>query len=145
MICWPWNLVWTLLVHNPLRHMVQFAVVEVRATLDEISSGEFKEIERDLAISEYAPVRPTAACSLADTPERPAAQSQVPRTQPGPMTPPGVAASSSAAAYVPPPLPSPTPTTPAEPDPWLSRADGQPNSTHGGDTAWLQDAWHDTP
>ena len=42
MICWPWNLVWTLLVHNPLRHMVQFAVVEVRATLDEISSGEFK-------------------------------------------------------------------------------------------------------
>jgi len=142
-ICWPWNLVWTLLVHNPLRHIVQFAVVEVRATLEEISSGEFKEIERDLTISEPLPVPLAAATNwLADTSEPSTVQSQADTTRPGPVTRPGAVASNAAPAYVPPPLPA---ATPVEPDPWSSRADGQAKSAQGGDTAWLQDAWHGTP
>jgi len=49
MICWPWNLVWTLTVHNPFRYIVAFVLREIRSTLDEIANGEFSQIERDLS------------------------------------------------------------------------------------------------
>ncbi|MDA1249601.1 MAG: hypothetical protein O2820_10290 [Planctomycetota bacterium] len=54
-ICWPWNLLWTFAVHNPLRYICQFALHEIQSTLDEIATGEFSEITRDL--EERAPLR----------------------------------------------------------------------------------------
>ena len=57
-ICWPWNLLWTFAVHNPLRYICQFALHEIQSTLDEIATGEFSEISeitRDL--EERAPLR----------------------------------------------------------------------------------------
>ena len=150
MICWPWNLVWTMVVHNPLTHIVQFALVELRTTLEEISNSEFKDIERDFAISEPAPVPLSAANRLADELQRPPAQSRAPVTRSGPVTPPtpvtrpGLAASKAAPAYVPPPPPPPLAAAPAEPDQWwLSHADDQPKSTHVDDTAWLKGTWYD--
>ena len=47
-ICWPWNLLWTFAVHNPFRYICEFALHEIQSTLDEISTGEFSEITRDM-------------------------------------------------------------------------------------------------
>lgn len=47
-ICWPWNLLWTFFVHNPFRYICQFALHEIHSTLDEIATGEFSEITRDM-------------------------------------------------------------------------------------------------
>jgi hypothetical protein len=47
-ICWPWNLLWILVVHNPFRYICEFALHEIQSTLDEIATGEFSEITRDL-------------------------------------------------------------------------------------------------
>ncbi|MBI1312903.1 hypothetical protein GC176_16560 [bacterium] len=47
-ICWPWNLLWTLCVYNPFRYVIEFVVQEFHSTLDEISSGRFRDIEDDL-------------------------------------------------------------------------------------------------
>jgi hypothetical protein len=47
-ICWPWNLLWTFVVHNPFRYIFQFALHEIQSTFDEISTGEFSEITRDM-------------------------------------------------------------------------------------------------
>lgn len=163
MICWPWNLVWTLLVHNPLRQIVQFVVIEVRSTLEEISSGEFKEIERDLAIEEVplapaAPFDPYARTNWhVETPVAPVATAQprdprfseAPTTQHPPA--PHVAAPHAAAppqyagpAYVPPPAPAPVRTPPPAPkDEWLaSRDTAAPDQS--GDDAWPQDPWPPT-
>ncbi len=147
MICWPLSLVWTLLVHNPLRHVVQFAFVEVLTTLEAISCGEFQKIERDLTISEPPPnaikdrVPHATTDRLANKSQHPQAQTQAAGTRSGPVTRPDAPASNAGPAYVPPPLV----TVSSEPDLWLAQADSQPKLTHGGDTAWLQDAWHDTP
>lgn len=140
MICWPWSLVWTLLVHNPLRHVVQFAFVEVLTTLEEISCGEFQEIERDLTMSDPPPVPHATADRPANKSQHPQAHTQAAVTRSGSVTRLDVPAPNAVPAYVPPPLA----VASSEPDLWLSHADGQPRSTHG-DTAWLQDAWHDTP
>ncbi len=45
--CWPWDLVWTLLVHNPIRELVCIVLGEIRSTLDDISRGELSDIESD--------------------------------------------------------------------------------------------------
>ena len=55
-ICWPWDLFWALCMQNPFRYLFGFAVQEVRAALDEITSGEFREIEQDLCIDPPAVV-----------------------------------------------------------------------------------------
>ena len=46
-LCWPWDLAWTLLVHNPIRELVRIFVAEIRSTLDEITRGELSQIETD--------------------------------------------------------------------------------------------------
>ena len=51
-ICWPWNLVWTLCVNNPFRYLIEFGFQEIRAAFDEISSGQFESIERDLLLDD---------------------------------------------------------------------------------------------
>jgi hypothetical protein len=51
-ICWPWNLVWTLCVNNPFRYLIEFAFLEIRAAFDEISSGQFESIEKDLLLDD---------------------------------------------------------------------------------------------
>ena len=53
-ICWPWNLLWTLVVYNPLRYVLRFLFHEIRSTLDEIATGEFSDIERELNENEFA-------------------------------------------------------------------------------------------
>lgn len=160
-LCWPWNLVWTLLVHNPLRHMLQFVVVEVRATLEEISSGEFQEIERDLIIGDAVPepVDVVDLCGAADTVSVPASDTIVTVPEPTPVASPerlpaeaqraAPAATTrpvpaSPPAYVPPPAPNHTAAQPVK-DPWLAGPSGQDPSTGaaGGDNAWLQDSWRD--
>jgi len=47
-ICWPWNLLWTVCAYNPLAWLIDIAVREFRSGLEEISSGQFREIEREL-------------------------------------------------------------------------------------------------
>ena len=68
-ICWPWDLFWALCMQNPLRYLFGFAVQEVRAALDEITSGEFREIEQDLSLDPP----PVVAVPRATTPETPVA------------------------------------------------------------------------
>lgn len=67
-VCWPWNMLWTFCVHNPFRYIGEFALHEIRSTLDEIATGEFSEIERDL---EETPVVPAPAPAPATTQARP--------------------------------------------------------------------------
>jgi len=65
-ICWPWNLLWTLSVHNPFRYFGAFILREIRSTLNEIASGEFSQIESDLSdvAPDVAEARSaTAACN----------------------------------------------------------------------------------
>jgi len=71
-ICWPWNLLWTLMVHNPFRYIAVFVLREIRSTLDEIASGEFSQIERDLSDS----VQGNAAAAV-----------DIPSTNPRPIAP----------------------------------------------------------
>lgn len=47
-VCWPWNLMWTFCIHNPFRYICEFVLREIQSTLDEIATGEFSQIERDL-------------------------------------------------------------------------------------------------
>ncbi len=47
-ICWPWNLLWTVCAYNPIFWLIEVAVREFRSGLEEISSGQFREIEREL-------------------------------------------------------------------------------------------------
>ena len=47
---WPWNLVWSICVNNPFPLMGRFVVRLIKSTFEEISSGEFKKIEAELAI-----------------------------------------------------------------------------------------------
>lgn len=66
-ICWPWNLVWTVCVYNPFRYVGEFVVKEFGSALDEISSGQFREIESDLSIDELrASNRPAMPTSMRD-------------------------------------------------------------------------------
>lgn len=75
-ICWPWNLLWTFAVHNPLRYICQFALHEIQSTLDEIATGEFSEITRDL--EERAPG--ATAPPPATSPGQPARLAEAERT-----------------------------------------------------------------
>lgn len=49
-VCWPWDLAWTLLCHNPLRYLLQFAAREVRHTLNEITRSQLRIVEADLLL-----------------------------------------------------------------------------------------------
>ncbi len=51
-LCWPWDMLCSLIANNPLQLMVIFVAKEVRAGLDEITQGEFKDIEQDLIFDE---------------------------------------------------------------------------------------------
>lgn len=53
-ICWPWNLLWTVFAYNPLRYFVEFAVTEFRTALQEISSGQFRDIQNELLEADFA-------------------------------------------------------------------------------------------
>ena len=154
-LCWPWNLLWTALVHNPVRHIVQFLIVELRATLEEISSGEFQEIERDLVISNTEPDRcetvdasaeKTVVVERSDTvavvSPKPAVTMPVQASTPPPVTaagPPPERPANSRPIYVPPPEPKHLTAPPAEParppqqkerhDPWLGTHDCQEGDT----------------
>lgn len=55
-ICWPWDVLCSLIANNPLQLMLIFLAKEIRAGLDEITQGEFRDIERDLTFDEPAPV-----------------------------------------------------------------------------------------
>lgn len=62
-VCWPWNLVWTVAIHNPFRYVCEFVLREIQSTLDEIATGEFSQIERDLDERPVAATVPVAAPS----------------------------------------------------------------------------------
>ena len=47
-ICWPWNALWTVCAYNPVFWLIEIAVREFRSGLEEISTGQFREIEREL-------------------------------------------------------------------------------------------------
>ncbi len=47
-ICWPWNVLWTVCAFNPAFWLIEVAVREFRSGLEEISTGQFREIEREL-------------------------------------------------------------------------------------------------
>ncbi len=59
-VCWPWNLMWTFCIHNPFRYICEFVLHEIQSTLDEIATGEFSQIERDLD-ERPAPAQTTSA------------------------------------------------------------------------------------
>lgn len=56
-VCWPWNLLWILSVHNPFRYIGEFVMHEIQSMLDEIATGEFSGIAQDL--DEYPPCNST--------------------------------------------------------------------------------------
>lgn len=45
--CWPWDLVWMLIVHNPIQEILCIIANEIRSTFDDITRGELQDIERD--------------------------------------------------------------------------------------------------
>jgi hypothetical protein len=47
-ICWPWNVLWTVCAFNPVFWLIEVVVREFRSGLEEISTGQFREIEREL-------------------------------------------------------------------------------------------------
>lgn len=57
-ICWPWDMLCSLIANNPVQLIVIFLATEIRAALDEITQGEFKDIEQDLVIDEPLPASP---------------------------------------------------------------------------------------
>lgn len=57
-ICWPWNIVWTFCVYNPLRYVGEFLLKELYSALFEISRGQFSSIEQDLSLDSPAPLYP---------------------------------------------------------------------------------------
>lgn len=57
-ICWPWDMLCSLIANNPVQLIVIFLATEIRAALDEITQGEFKDIEQDLVIDEPIPSTP---------------------------------------------------------------------------------------
>lgn len=150
-LCWPWNLLWTALVHNPVRHIVQFLIVELRATLEEISSGEFQEIERDLVIGEPLPEAnrvqestddDTVAMEPGDTVMAAApvlkAAIRTPEPRPAELPPAAAVAAqsrlpNSAPVYTPPPEPAHLAAQSTE-DPWFGSG-----KSEGED----KDAWSD--
>ena len=54
-ICWPWNLLWTVCAYNPVFWLIEVAVREFRSGLEEISSGQFREIDRELMVETATP------------------------------------------------------------------------------------------
>lgn len=57
-VYWPWNLVWTIFVYNPLRYFGEFLLKEIQSALFEISNGQFRSIERDLSLDLPEPPYP---------------------------------------------------------------------------------------
>ncbi len=88
-ICWPWDLFWALCMQNPFRYLFGFAVQEIRVALDEITSGEFREIEQDLSL-DPPPVVAVPRAATTQTPvvaERQTQPAQQPAVvAPAPMT-----------------------------------------------------------
>lgn len=54
-ICWPWNVLWTVCAFNPVFWLIEVAVREFRSGLEEISTGQFREIEWELTGGADAP------------------------------------------------------------------------------------------
>lgn len=79
-ICWPWNLLWTLVVHNPFRYIFQFTLHEIHSTLDEISTGEFSEIARDMDERAAGAAAPPLATSPSPSAQPTTAERTAPNT-----------------------------------------------------------------
>lgn len=54
-ICWPWDLLWSVFVNNPIRYLAVFLVREFQSLLEGISSGRFRDIEAELTDKSPAP------------------------------------------------------------------------------------------
>lgn len=63
-VCWPWDLLGELIVNNPFKLIFGIAATEVRAAFDEITYGEFRDIERDLELDEPRESKPAVESQL---------------------------------------------------------------------------------
>ena len=70
MICWPWDMLWSLIANNPVQLVLVALATEIRAGLDEITQREFKAIEDDLALESELPKPPAAPATPAIVADR---------------------------------------------------------------------------
>jgi hypothetical protein len=80
---WPWNLAWSVCVNNPFRYTGHVVVKLIRSTFEEISTGEFKNIEAELSLDQSvtAPAAPVVPTALEPVSVAPIVAVQPPREQ----------------------------------------------------------------